>query len=1059
MQAKPLAGQITPLVQREVEEDEPELNGSGTVPPLQRQVDDDEAELTGSEAVPPLQRQIEDDKAIQAKSLIQRQSEETGEIRTMPLIHRQNAEAEELHTEPAIQHQAETEDLPQQLTNEDQEASAQSNPVQPKNNSPTTSHQVSPALQSRLNASKGGGQPLSESSRTFFEPRFGVNFSQVRVHTDSQASEMNRQLNARAFTTGQNIYFGAGQYAPGTQGGNNLLAHELTHVVQQGKPVQTKPLALNPTEKENNNLNQDNADEDNHLLNTLSPDSSEPLSNASSIEEEQPPGTKQPSEPSANSEKNSTPATELPGEPMEAEALEMGAVPPPGVSNIATQPSADISTMEERPAGEAPIPETAPAMGESSELQGAQEQIDGNDQPAGTPPALQGESPQSQDTSIATGTDSLTEPEGKANDNPPSNINLGNLVSSNAASLEAEAQSAAEQAVRGENIESSPTPTDLPIQFSLWSGARNLIGRGVSWLGENVVGPIQQIASAGWDIAKNAGSQISAAYQQANASGWDILQPQYLLFRIQRNLRRNAYQEAMQQERERLEESQASGTEASSDAGAASSERLERLELYDGIANTFESGMESYFEVNKELIEGAVLGDFKENPTIWNTIGQVVVGFIPYAGQVADIRDLIASLKKIIFEEGYKDPWEWFNLVLVLIGIIPGFGDAIKALGRGAKGAIRDAISWLARHGDEIWQAVSRRVGDLLPAIRRRGRQLLEGARESGRRLLQSGRELGQRLLDSVRSGAQRVRGMIGRLRERAGSLARSVRDGARNLVNRARGFLSGIVGSIARRARSAFESARNAARRGIDFVRRNLERGKALLNRLREGIAEGIRRARTFLRDSVNRAIETGRALIRAARNRLKALYEGAVALGRRLVNSARQRISNLIKSGVKWVKERAIRWIIDRFQSVKQRILRFLRDRWNRLKERFGKKGKTSRPGLSPGELYEQQIKDRFRKKIINENEILTDSAGNVIGQIDFETSEALVEVGLSLGNKSNQLHRLAAIAQQRAKRLDVIFDPLVTPQGRLEAFRRSLRLKWGNRVRFIPINYVEP
>ena len=88
-------------------------------------------------------------------------------------------------------------------------------------------------IESRINALQARGRPLPESTRSFFEPRFGHDFSQVRVHTDAQAAEMARAMNARAFTTGRDIVFGAGQYAPEATGGKKLLAHELTHVVQQ----------------------------------------------------------------------------------------------------------------------------------------------------------------------------------------------------------------------------------------------------------------------------------------------------------------------------------------------------------------------------------------------------------------------------------------------------------------------------------------------------------------------------------------------------------------------------------------------------------------------------------------------------------------------------------------------------------------------------------------------------------------------------------------------------------------------------------------------------------
>lgn len=76
----------------------------------------------------------------------------------------------------------------------------------------------------------GTGHPRSASDIAFFEPRLGRDLSQVRIHTDKQAAQA---VNARAFTVGNDIVFGVGQYAPGTTAGRQMLAHELTHVVQQ----------------------------------------------------------------------------------------------------------------------------------------------------------------------------------------------------------------------------------------------------------------------------------------------------------------------------------------------------------------------------------------------------------------------------------------------------------------------------------------------------------------------------------------------------------------------------------------------------------------------------------------------------------------------------------------------------------------------------------------------------------------------------------------------------------------------------------------------------------
>jgi hypothetical protein len=77
------------------------------------------------------------------------------------------------------------------------------------------------------------GQPLEAATRASMEPRFGYDFSRVRVHTDARAAESARAVHALAYTVGRDVVFGAGQYVPGTSAGRRLLAHELTHVVQQ----------------------------------------------------------------------------------------------------------------------------------------------------------------------------------------------------------------------------------------------------------------------------------------------------------------------------------------------------------------------------------------------------------------------------------------------------------------------------------------------------------------------------------------------------------------------------------------------------------------------------------------------------------------------------------------------------------------------------------------------------------------------------------------------------------------------------------------------------------
>ncbi|HSS22523.1 MAG TPA: DUF4157 domain-containing protein [Pyrinomonadaceae bacterium] len=104
---------------------------------------------------------------------------------------------------------------------------------------PGGAHSPSPQLSSQIHSMRGSGERLSSDLRDFFEPRFGHDFSKVRIHTDARAAATTRSLNARAYTLGSDIAFASSEYKPDTTAGRRLLAHELTHVVQQSDRVQT----------------------------------------------------------------------------------------------------------------------------------------------------------------------------------------------------------------------------------------------------------------------------------------------------------------------------------------------------------------------------------------------------------------------------------------------------------------------------------------------------------------------------------------------------------------------------------------------------------------------------------------------------------------------------------------------------------------------------------------------------------------------------------------------------------------------------------------------------
>ncbi|HEX7243195.1 MAG TPA: DUF4157 domain-containing protein [Longimicrobiaceae bacterium] len=109
---------------------------------------------------------------------------------------------------------------------------------------------LEPGTEEEIRAARGGGQALDAGTRGNMEAALGTDFSGVRVHTGARADTLSRALSARAFTTGRDVFFRAGEYRPGTSSGDALLAHELTHVVQQGgtaAPVQ-RALEVGPAD-------------------------------------------------------------------------------------------------------------------------------------------------------------------------------------------------------------------------------------------------------------------------------------------------------------------------------------------------------------------------------------------------------------------------------------------------------------------------------------------------------------------------------------------------------------------------------------------------------------------------------------------------------------------------------------------------------------------------------------------------------------------------------------------------------------------------------------------
>src|SRR6187551_2482219 len=102
--------------------------------------------------------------------------------------------------------------------------------------------ETTPGFQSKLESSKGSGQSLDDSTKSEMESKMVADFGDVKIHTGNEAKTMNESVNAKAFTHGQDIYFGGGNFNTESNDGKELLAHELVHTVQNKNSISTKTI-------------------------------------------------------------------------------------------------------------------------------------------------------------------------------------------------------------------------------------------------------------------------------------------------------------------------------------------------------------------------------------------------------------------------------------------------------------------------------------------------------------------------------------------------------------------------------------------------------------------------------------------------------------------------------------------------------------------------------------------------------------------------------------------------------------------------------------------------
>ena len=841
-------------------------------------------------------------------------------------------------------------------------------------------NEASGDLESRLNASKGGGSALAPEVRAFMEPRFGADFSSVRVHTDSTAVQMNKDLGAQAFAHGSDIYYGSGK----SPGNNELTAHELTHTIQQGgavrlnKEVRRQP---KPVEEEKQQLQRQKLSD---RIPETAPNKELRLQPIEEQEEAEPLQAKQLGdripETAPNKELRLQPLEEQEeAEPLQAKQLSDRIPETSPNKELRLQPLEQQEEAERLQAKELGDRTAEVSPNKELRLQPIEEQEE--QQP------LQAKEFGDRTPQASSNKELRLQPIEEQEEQQP--LQAKQLPGHNPElsfnkELQRQPLETANPVIQAKALEGGFTPSPLSIQRGFgdllskgWNKTKDVVGAGIErggdllskgkdllksgldWVKNNIIQPLMSLASSGWSAVKNFGSQISTAFQQANPTIWDVFQPEHMMFLMASNQRKQLYAQAIQAERSQQAQA-AAGIQSSGLAPVTEPSQLERL---NGLAETIESGAGKVFDVKKEILEGAVVGDFNENPTIWNTIGQVAIGFVPYAGQVADIRDIVANVKKL-HETGYKDPDAWINLVLTGIGIIPGVGDAIKAVGKGSKGVIRKALSSVLKNADNILRPVLGKAKGLLNGAGRYGKQFLGWASGQGAKLLQGVKGFAQKTANFAKAVGQRARGLVTALHSRIGGFVNSAMQKASAVVSQGRGLMGKAIAQFMGMAQKAFDAVQSRVSQAVNLVKAAAERGKDIALKVGRKIADTTQKATTLLREFTQSAIQKGRQAVQKARQWSSQQIKKATELGRRLVTQARKRVADLVRKGIRLAKEKALAWIKQKIRGIKQRILDFLKDRWNRLKEKLGIK-KPGKPGKEGAERSGKETTDNAAKK----------------------------------------------------------------------------------------------
>ncbi|MEG4323831.1 eCIS core domain-containing protein [Microcoleus sp. herbarium5] len=490
---------------------------------------------------------------------------------------------------------------------------------------------VSTQLENRIQNATGGS-PLPSDIRSFMEPRFGVDFSEIRVHTDSNAAAMCSEVGAKAFAVGNRIYYGA-EYAPGN---NELTAHELTHTIQQGaakrfnrqvRPL-PKPSEMLVAKEINISLPHSNKQHIQFPLKESEPQPQVAKSTFNRI--------------SRRIALQEIPESSLPAKQFTSKSK-------PNFNRIQPLSAEQLSRVQSIPA---------------NQLLSLKTYKNHTDVVAAKVGAGESASPLLADFSEQK-TDEERQLQEKSLTDQHSN-------SSHLSQVRANPLNEAKKLVSLGNIQGNKGNYQVALKY--FKEALKLApNSSFIWYCKGLALLKLNRLQEGLDSTQTA---------LAINTDWDRVPPSLAwnnrgiaLVRLGR------FNEAIQSYQ------QAVALDPGNELAKTNLTNLSaRLSANPSLRNqSQQTPPESGNNILQTLL-GALLGAFNENQTGEEAIVDFLIGLIPIIGQVADARDLAAYLYRIVFKQQFNDIWNWIGLALTLVGLVPVIGDIAKFLGKSRLG-------------------------------------------------------------------------------------------------------------------------------------------------------------------------------------------------------------------------------------------------------------------------------------------------------------------------------------------------------------------------------------